>query len=207
MGDCQGLAAPPLGTYERPSTEAAEGLRLRAGDQPLPVPNDFPPIADLVIAEIEARRQLGVQRYGTPLQAFNGRDPLQDALDEVLDLAHYLMQLKVERDSAPRAIADPDAPLPAPPQRATRVVRLEGRTAHGRFELADLSRASWVELRQRVGDERELRAKLARMLGFGDDPAAVEITVFDLPDAPVLCLAAAAPEPPHHRTLSTGGRP
>jgi len=35
----------------------------------------------MVIADIEARRQVGVQRYGTALQAHNGRDALRDAYE------------------------------------------------------------------------------------------------------------------------------
>jgi hypothetical protein len=48
----------------------------RIDDQPAPVPNDGRGIWDLVIADMAARDQLGRQRYGTPLQAHNGRDAL-----------------------------------------------------------------------------------------------------------------------------------
>ncbi|HWU22205.1 MAG TPA: hypothetical protein VN088_11815 [Nocardioides sp.] len=72
-------------------------LRLREGDQPLPVPNSRPAIQDLVIADMAARRQVGIARYGTPLQPFNGRDALQDAYEEALDLATYLRQAIEER--------------------------------------------------------------------------------------------------------------
>jgi hypothetical protein len=41
---------------------------------------------------------LGVRKYGTPLQAHNGRDGLMDAYQEALDLAVYLRQLIAERD-------------------------------------------------------------------------------------------------------------
>lgn len=50
-------------------------------------------IASMVKADIEARAQLGKKRYGKRLQAHNGRDPLTDAYQEVLDLAMYLRQL------------------------------------------------------------------------------------------------------------------
>ena len=75
-----------------------EGLRLRPGDQPLPVPNDSQDIQSMVIADIEARRELGIRRYGTALQAHNGRDALRDAYEEALDLAVYLRQVIAERD-------------------------------------------------------------------------------------------------------------
>lgn len=77
----------------------SDALRLRDGDQPLPVPNGHPAITGLVVADIEARRQLGITRYGTPLQPHNGRDALRDAYEEALDLVHYLRQAIYERDN------------------------------------------------------------------------------------------------------------
>jgi hypothetical protein len=38
------------------------------------------------------RDQSGFEQYGTHLQAFNGRDALQDAYEEALDLVVYLRQ-------------------------------------------------------------------------------------------------------------------
>lgn len=72
-------------------------MRRREGDQPLPVINDHPDIQSQVIADIEARRELGIRRYGTALQPHNGRDALRDAYEEALDLAIYLKQVMVER--------------------------------------------------------------------------------------------------------------
>lgn len=69
--------------------------RLRAEHlgriQPAPTPTDEPSAHDLVIAELEKRKAFGIAKYGVTLQAGNGRDHLRDALDEVLDLAVYLM--------------------------------------------------------------------------------------------------------------------
>ena len=59
-------------------------------DQPLPVVNDRPYIQDLVIADIEERKSHGIRKYGTALQSGNGRNMLQDAYEEALDLAIYL---------------------------------------------------------------------------------------------------------------------
>lgn len=59
-------------------------------DQAAPVPNDSPFIQDLVVADLEERKQHGIRKYGTALQAGNGRSMLQDAYEEVLDLAVYL---------------------------------------------------------------------------------------------------------------------
>jgi hypothetical protein len=74
-------------------------LRRRPGDQPLPVPNGHPDVQSMVIADITARREVGISRYGTALQPHNGRDALRDAYEEALDLACYLRQVIAERDS------------------------------------------------------------------------------------------------------------
>ncbi len=69
----------------------------RKGDsQGLPTVNNQPYIHDLVIVDIEARRAIGIERYGTALQPHNGRNALLDAYEEVLDLAMYLKQRLVE---------------------------------------------------------------------------------------------------------------
>lgn len=68
--------------------------------QPTPKHNDSTPIWDLVIDDMRKRDQTGRERYGTPLQANNGRDALQDAYEEALDLAVYLRQAIEERNHA-----------------------------------------------------------------------------------------------------------
>lgn len=65
--------------------------------QPAPTPNDNQHIADLVMADILKRKQRGIETYGTPLQAHNGRDALQDAYEEALDMCCYLRQAIEER--------------------------------------------------------------------------------------------------------------
>lgn len=67
-------------------------------DQPPPVPNDLPAVWDLVIEDMRSRDAVGRERYGTPLQPHNGRDPLVDAYQEALDLVVYLRQAIAERD-------------------------------------------------------------------------------------------------------------
>ena len=69
-------------------------------EKPEPVGNEHPAIWSLVIEEMQARDQLGRKRYGTPLQAHNGRDALVDAYQEALDLAVYLRQAIYERDGS-----------------------------------------------------------------------------------------------------------
>lgn len=97
---------------EWPPVAVAEGERARAptaaapdcvmAAQPPPVPNDRPAVWDLVIADMHERDRVGRERYGTPLQAHNGRDALVDAYQEAMDLAVYLRQ-RIEEDRAAAA--------------------------------------------------------------------------------------------------------
>lgn len=66
----------------------------------MPIPNNEPDVQSQVIADLAARRDLGVRRYGTALQPFNGRDALVDAYEEALDLAVYLKQAIIEAERA-----------------------------------------------------------------------------------------------------------
>lgn len=50
-----------------------------------------------VIEDLRERREKGIESYGVPLRAFNGRDALQDAYEEALDMCLYLKQLMIER--------------------------------------------------------------------------------------------------------------
>lgn len=58
--------------------------------EPAPVQTDETPVWDLVIADMRERDNEGRRKYGTPLQASNGRDHLVDAYQEALDLCVYL---------------------------------------------------------------------------------------------------------------------
>jgi hypothetical protein len=96
-------------------------FRERPGDQPLPVPNDGPSMHDLVIADVDgwpeplpvrnairdllaARKRIGLERYGSLLQANNLRDARRDLLEELADAAAYVMQLEVERGDGPGSL-------------------------------------------------------------------------------------------------------
>jgi len=57
-------------------------------------------VATLVHADIEARVESGVERYGERLTSHNGRDASADAYQEALDLVMYLRQVLHERDGA-----------------------------------------------------------------------------------------------------------
>lgn len=67
-------------------------------EQPEPTPNDKPAVWDLVIEQMRTRDRIGLERYKTRLQPFNGRDALIDLRDELLDAVAYIQQLICERD-------------------------------------------------------------------------------------------------------------
>lgn len=50
-----------------------------------------------VVADLGARADFGFKKYGTLLQAYNGRDALYDAYQEALDAIMYLGQARMER--------------------------------------------------------------------------------------------------------------
>ena len=50
------------------------------------------PILGMVLADLTNRALEGTAKYGEPLKAHNGRNPLWDAYQEALDLAMYLRQ-------------------------------------------------------------------------------------------------------------------
>ena len=62
---------------------------MGVGGQPAPTPTDAPSAHDLVIADIEQRKEFGLAKYGSLLQPGNGRKSIQDAYEELLDGACY----------------------------------------------------------------------------------------------------------------------
>jgi hypothetical protein len=72
----------------------SEPTRTRPGDQVIPDGNES--LVDdqqLLIDDIEARRQLGIERYGQGHRPFNGRDTLRDFYEERLDGLVYLRSI------------------------------------------------------------------------------------------------------------------
>lgn len=67
-----------------------------SNEQPMPNKVDGPAMQDLVIEDIQKRKQVGIERYGATLKAFNGRDALRDAYEESLDQTFYLKQANIE---------------------------------------------------------------------------------------------------------------
>ena len=64
--------------------------------QPAPTPGRID-VTMMVVADLQERSEMGTEKYGTPLRAFNGRDALVDAYQEALDLCCYLKQALIER--------------------------------------------------------------------------------------------------------------
>ena len=57
-------------------------------------------VTDAVKHDLDGRRERGKRTYGRELTPHNGRDALLDAYEEALDLACYLKQALLERDTA-----------------------------------------------------------------------------------------------------------
>ena len=58
------------------------------------------PVVAQVMIDLTERMEIGIKTYGEALRVNNGRDALQDAYEEALDLACYLKQAMIERDNA-----------------------------------------------------------------------------------------------------------
>lgn len=67
-------------------------------EQTAPIPNEHNATWALVISDMAMRHNVGVQKYKVPLQPFNGRNSLQDAYEEALDLAVYLKNAIIESE-------------------------------------------------------------------------------------------------------------
>lgn len=54
---------------------------------------------------LDERVRRGIETYGRTLETFNGRDAGRDAWEELVDLAQYVMQLRLELDAYRMALA------------------------------------------------------------------------------------------------------
>lgn len=100
---------------------------------------DSDPIYKLVIDDIEAKAQVGREKYGTYLQADNGRDHLSDAYQESIDQAKYLKAAIIER----RALLD-------------RIAALEAELDNARLEAEHSRAAEQIALKTVSALETEL---------------------------------------------------
>lgn len=82
-------AVPDCGGY------MVEHLAPLKPAQPAPTGNG-PEVLPVVLERLQRRAEHGRKKYGTPLRAFNGRDALQDAIDEADDQQAYLTQLQMQ---------------------------------------------------------------------------------------------------------------
>lgn len=72
--------------------------KTREGDQPLPT-TGRECVQDLIIAEMQESKRVGMSRYGSTLRTFNGRRSIQDVAEEVRDLHVYLTQVRAESEA------------------------------------------------------------------------------------------------------------
>ena len=63
-------------------------------------------MTQLVIADLLEREKRGIAKYGRTLETFNGRNALQDAYEEALDLAQYLKQGIMEQKDVGHLVED-----------------------------------------------------------------------------------------------------
>lgn len=72
--------------------------------QPAPKRNNYPYVQDQVIADMQERRDFGVNEYGTGIQPFNGRSSPQEVYEEELDKIFYIKQWMIEREEIIEAL-------------------------------------------------------------------------------------------------------
>ena len=85
-----------IGQLSPEESEKAMREAILGEQQPEPTPTDEPSAHDLVIADMAARKEFGLAKYDSLLQASNGRDNLQDLYEELLDACVYI-RIEIER--------------------------------------------------------------------------------------------------------------
>jgi hypothetical protein len=55
-------------------------------------------VLDAVLSDLKSRAEMGRKKYGHYLETNNGRNALQDAYEECLDLCMYLKQRLMEEE-------------------------------------------------------------------------------------------------------------
>src|SRR5690349_14083545 len=100
----------PISTSAQPSWELvvlfAEYLKVQTADP------DAKKLLDQVVDDMRERDRVGRERYGTPLQAGNGRNHLVDAYQELLDYAVYLRTHLEEAHADPLRVLNALAGMP-----------------------------------------------------------------------------------------------
>lgn len=70
---------------------------LKSQPDPIENPNSSVVLCK-VLKDLETQAEKGLEHYGTYLKTHNGRDALQDAYEEAIDMVCYLAQAIMERD-------------------------------------------------------------------------------------------------------------
>lgn len=92
-------------------------------DQPPPKPGGVP-VQAVLIEALKRRMAFGLKKYGRPLETHNGRDPLIDMWEEMLDMVSYWTQYILEQGVELPGLEqftkkpEPDGPAPARGPRA-----------------------------------------------------------------------------------------
>jgi hypothetical protein len=109
--------------------------------QPPPIHTDEVPTVDMVVADLDTRKQMGVKKYGVALQPSNGRDSLQDAYEEALDLCVYIKNEIRHRESLSADLASARAANKAMYERINRMgLEAEERDRRHKETIAALRR-------------------------------------------------------------------
>lgn len=72
--------------------------------QPKPVPTSGPSMHDLVIEDIQERKDYGLNKYNSLLQAHNGRNFLKDLYEELHDATVYARGALVEQETVVKLV-------------------------------------------------------------------------------------------------------
>ena len=100
---------PPVGPGDLSAPPPSLDMN-REQDDPKP---GLQSVTDCVISDLQARRIASIPKYGSELKTHNGRNPMLDAYQELLDLTLYIRQLLAE------SLFDfevPDPPKPEEPK-------------------------------------------------------------------------------------------
>lgn len=115
-----------------------------ATEQPMPTGDgeSVTPVARVLFGEmLTARERKGIKTYGTTLRTHNGRDAVQDALEECIDLWQYLVQIRMERrslDAENERLRERVAALTAAGNLMAQTVEAAVEEGIGEDEMADL---------------------------------------------------------------------
>lgn len=114
---------PTLSDATQPPPTSGTGdmwLRLIEKNKNMPVAPGQEPLRDLMTREMEARREIGLDRYKHPVQTGNGRNFVIDLFQELMDALVYFEGWIAELE----AIPSPDSAT------VTRLIAIGGMQAH-----------------------------------------------------------------------------